>query len=169
MDIKKKARMWLCISVVLMLISMIGASVVQTSGGSVTVKDLHWETTAGYQMSGLLFVPKGVSDKNKAPAIVTSHGMFNNREMQDANFVELSRRGYVVLSMDMFSHGNSENVANIGILTTGMYEAVKMMATLNYVDTSRIGITGHSLGGMSSNTAITKIMQRLRDLFPQYC
>ncbi|GBF75110.1 hypothetical protein PA598K_03494 [Paenibacillus sp. 598K] len=139
----------------LMLVSMIGASIVQTSSGSVTVKDLRWETTSGYQMSGLLFVPEGVSGENPAPAIVTSHGMFNNREMQDANFVELSRRGYVVLAMDMFSHGNSDSVPNIGILTTGMYEAVKSLASLNYVDKERIGITGHSLGGMSSNTAIT--------------
>ncbi|RCX07535.1 prolyl oligopeptidase family protein [Anaerobacterium chartisolvens] len=154
--IKKRAQKWLCIAIALMLISMVGASLVQTSGGSVTIKDLRWETTIGYQMSGLLFVPHGVSEKNKAPAIVVSHGMFNNREMQDANYVELSRRGYVVLSMDMFSHGNSENVPNIGVLTTGMYEAVKMLATLNYIDTERIGITGHSLGGMSSNAAIAQ-------------
>lgn len=157
MDIKKKkAKKWLCIAIALMLISMVGASQVQTSEGSVKVKDLRWETTLGYQMSGLLFVPEGVSEKNKAPAIVVSHGMFNNREMQDANFVELSRRGYVVLSMDMFSHGNSENVPNIGVITSGMYEAVKMVSSLNYVDTARIGITGHSLGGMSSNAAIAQ-------------
>jgi pimeloyl-ACP methyl ester carboxylesterase len=153
--VKKLKSGWgLCISIALMLISMIGASVVQTSGGHVTIKDLRWETTSGYLMSGLLFVPEGVSAQNKAPAIVTSHGMFNNREMQDANFVELSRRGFVVLSMDMFSHGHSEPVPNIGVLVTGMYEAVKMLASLPYVDKDRIGITGHSLGGMSSNTAI---------------
>ncbi len=151
---KQKAKAGICVAIALMIISMIGASLVQTSGGSVTVKDLRWETTSGYQMSGLLFIPKGVSDKNKVPAIVTSHGMFNNREMQDANFVELSRRGYVVLAMDMLSHGNSDNAPNIGVLETGMYEAVKMLSTINYVDATKIGITGHSLGGMSSNVAI---------------
>lgn len=55
--------------------------------------------------------------------------MYNNREMQDANFVELSRRGFVVLSMDMFSHGYSENVSRVGTVLTGMYEAVKMLST----------------------------------------
>ena len=104
-------------------------------------------------MNGLLFVPAGVSAETPVPAIVVSHGMYNNREMQDANFVELSRRGFVVLSMNMLSHGSSENVENIGIVTTGMYEAVKMLTTLNYVNTDKIGITGHSLGGMSSNVA----------------
>lgn len=151
---KKKARVGIWIAIALMLVSMIGANLIQTSAGSVTVKDMRWETTSGYEMSGLLFVPEGVTEENKAPAIVTSHGMFNNREMQDANFVELSRRGYVVLAMDMFSHGNSESVPHIGILTTGMYEAVKMMASLNYVDIENIGVTGHSLGGNSANVAI---------------
>jgi len=151
---KKRARVWLCIAIALMLISMAVASTIQSSGGKVKIKDLRWETTAGVQMSGLLFVPEGVSAENKAPAIIVSHGMFNNREMQDLNYVELSRRGFVVLSMDMFSHGHSENVANIGVVTTGMYEAVKMISTLGYVDTTKIGITGHSLGGMSSNVAV---------------
>ena len=151
---KKRAKIWLCVAIALMLVSMVLASCIQSSWGKVTIKDLRWETTAGVQMSGLLFVPEGVSADNKAPAIVVSHGMFNNREMQDLNYVELSRRGYVVLSMDMFSHGHSEDVAHIGVVTTGMYEAVKMLSTLGYVDTAKIGITGHSLGGMSSNVAV---------------
>jgi len=155
-NVKKKAKLWLCIALALMLISMVVASTIQTSGGKVTVKDLRWETTVGIEMSGLLFVPDGVSAENPAPAIVTSHGMFNNREMQDANFVELARRGFVVLSMDMFSHGYSENVSDVNTVMTGMYEAVKMLSTIQYVDTSRIGITGHSLGGMSCNVAIAQ-------------
>ncbi|MDR2738522.1 MAG: S9 family peptidase, partial [Treponema sp.] len=43
---------------------------------------------------------------------------------------------------------------NAGEIFFGMYEAVKMLDSLEYVDSSRIGITGHSLGGMSSNVAI---------------
>ncbi|MDR1104924.1 MAG: alpha/beta fold hydrolase [Treponema sp.] len=152
---KKNAKRWLVAALVLCLVSMIGASLMQTSGGRVTVKDIRWETGLGAQMSGLLFVPKGVSAENKAPAIVVSHGMFNNREMQDANYVELSRRGFVVLSQDMPSHGNSESYTdNVGGIVIGLYESVKMLASLPYVDTSRIGITGHSMGGMSSNAAV---------------
>ena len=56
---KKKAQVWLCIAICLMLVSMIGASLVQTSAGKVTIKDLRWETTQGIQMSGLLFIPDG--------------------------------------------------------------------------------------------------------------
>jgi len=151
---KKKAALWLVIAIVLMLISMVFASSIQNSWGKVTVKDLKWETQPGFALSAYLFVPDGVSTDNKAPAIVTSHGMFNNREMQDANYVELSRRGYVVLAIDMPSHGYSDNVTSIDGVLTGMYEAVKMLASLDYVDKERIGITGHSLGGWSCNAAV---------------
>ncbi|MFT3877393.1 MAG: alpha/beta hydrolase [Propioniciclava sp.] len=153
-SVRKRPQAWLVGALILMLIGMIGASVIQTSGGRVTVKDLKWETSPGLKMSGLLFVPDGVSAESKVPAVVVSHGMYNNREMQDLNFVELSRRGFVVLSMDMYSHGYSDNVTNTTEIVTGMYQAAKMLAGLDYVDATRIGITGHSLGGMSSNAAV---------------
>lgn len=152
---KKQAKKWCCIAIVCMLISMIGASMIQSNGGNVTVKEIKWETTQGFEMSGLLFLPKQAGPEQKAPGIVTSHGMFNNKEMQDANYIELARRGYVVLAQDMPSHGNSDNVGDVGTILTGLYESVKYLATLNCVDTEQIGITGHSLGGMSSNVAIT--------------
>lgn len=159
---KKKQRtatFWLCIALVLCLISAIGASVVQTDFGRVTVKDLRFETASGHQMSALLFVPDTATTENPAPAIVCSHGWYNNREMQDLNYVEYARRGFVVLSIDMYGHGNSddlpagdwwlpENNAN------GMYDAVQMMATLPFVDASRIGVTGHSNGALASRTAV---------------
>lgn len=152
---KKNAKRILAIAIALMLISMIGASLVQTSGGSVTIKDIRFETTTGYQMSGLLLIPKNASAENPAPAIVASHGMYNSREMQDLNYVELSRRGYVVFSIDAISHGNSENDESVMGAITGMYEAVKMLDSLNYVDSSRIGVTGHSMGGGSCNVSVT--------------
>ncbi|NLJ91056.1 MAG: alpha/beta fold hydrolase [Clostridiales bacterium] len=151
---KNKMKRLLLISLCLMLISMVGASFVQTDKYSVTVKDLRFETSAGFTMSGLLFVPDGVSSENPAPGIVTSHGMFNNREMQDANFTELARRGYVVLAMDMPSHGHSEFVKSVDIVVTGMSHAVEMLAKLDYVDSSKIGVTGHSMGAMSANVAV---------------
>lgn len=153
---KKTALRWLAIAIALMLIGMVGASLVQSGAGRTQVKDIRWETTQGHRMSGLLFIPQGVRAEAPAPAVVVSHGMYNNREMQDLNFVELSRRGFVVLSMDMYNHGNSESwTGSAADILTGMYEAVKMLDSLAYVDSSRIGITGHSLGGMSSNVAVS--------------
>jgi len=152
----KRNGFWLILSLALMLVSAIGASVVQTNAGQVTVKDLRWETSNGQLMSALLFKPAGATVDSKAPAIVVSHGWWNNREMQDANYVELARRGYVVLSIDMYGHGNSDylNYADLAANGTGMYDAVKLIADLPYVDTDKIGVSGHSNGARAANFSV---------------
>lgn len=152
----RKNRLWLALAVVLFLISGIGASAVQTSAGSVEVEDLKWETPSGHTMSAMLLKPDSATAANPAPAVVTSHGWYNSREMQDLNFVELARRGYVVISIDMYGHGNSDPVAPEEWPTrgTGMYDAVELMANLPYVDAERIGVTGHSNGGRAANWSV---------------
>ncbi|MGB3414299.1 MAG: CocE/NonD family hydrolase [Microbacteriaceae bacterium] len=147
---------WLAIALVLCLISGIGASLVQTNGGSVTVKDLRWETASGSLMSALLYKPNDATAENPRPAVVVSHGWYNTREMQDLNYVELARRGYVVLAIDMTGHGNSDVVSNEALPSggIGMYDAVKLVNDLPYVDSSRIGVTGHSNGSLAANLSI---------------
>lgn len=143
-------------SLLLCLISILGAFYVQTGGRQVVIKDLRWETAAGSQMSALLLKPKTATAENPAPAIITSHGWYNNREMQDLNYVEMARRGYVVMSIDMYGHGNSDPLIGAQHLPRGigMYDAVELIADLPYVDKSKIGITGHSNGAMAANLSI---------------
>lgn len=147
---------WLALSLVLMLVSALVASAVQTVGGAVTVKDMRWETASGRLMNALLFKPADASADAPRPAIVVSHGWWNNREMQTANYVELARRGYVVLSIDMYGHGDSDPLPSgeESVNGTGMYDAVKLVADLPYVDTERIGVTGHSNGARAANYSI---------------
>lgn len=150
---KKGKVIGIILAMALMVISMVGVSLVQTSMGNVEVKKLEFETTMGYDMSALLYKPKKASGEEKAPAIITCHGMYNNKEMQDINLIELSRRGFVVLAIDMFSHGDSENLETEDALPMGVTEALKMLSSLDYVDTERIGLTGHSMGGMNCEIA----------------
>ena len=150
----KKLTVILAISLVLMLVSCIFTSMIQTNFGKVEVKEINWVTDNGYTMNAWLFIPENATTETPAPAVVTSHGMFNNKGMQDLNFVELARRGFVVLAQDMPSHGDSEDVENIVSTIMGLYESVKELAKMPFVDAARIGITGHSLGGISCNTAV---------------
>jgi len=151
----KSSKFWLALAIVLCVVSMLGASFVQTNGGTVTVKDLRWETPAGKLMSALLFVPSNATAKTPAPAIVTSHGWYNNREMQDMNYVEYARRGYVVMSIDMYGHGNSDVLTGSpATRATGMTDAVELIAALPYVDKTKIGVTGHSNGARAANYAV---------------
>ena len=150
--VRKQARLWLCISLALILLCGIVVSAVQTDGGKVVMKELNLETDAGYSMSAYLFIPPTASAENPVPGIVTSHGYLNNKEMQDANYVELARRGYVVLAIDQPCHGDSEVLANNG--ADGVYNGALALSRMPFVDVSKIGVTGHSMGGMSCNRAI---------------
>jgi dienelactone hydrolase len=152
----KRNGFWLVLSLVLVLISAVGASLVQTDGGTVKVKEMYWETSTGVGLSALIFKPDSATAENKAPAIVVSHGRYNNKEMQEGNFVELARRGYVVISIDMYGHGDSDytKIDTNATGGTGMYDAVKLLADLPYVDADRIGVTGHSAGGFAVNYSV---------------
>ncbi|MEE1327314.1 MAG: alpha/beta fold hydrolase, partial [Oscillospiraceae bacterium] len=151
----KKLTVILAISLVLMLVSCIFTSMIQTNFGKVEVKEINWVTDKGYSMNAWVFIPENATAETPAPAVVTSHGMFNNKGMQDLNFVELARRGFVVLAQDMPSHGDSDDSDGFAGTMMGMYESVKVLAKMPFVDAARIGITGHSLGGMSCNLSIT--------------
>lgn len=146
----------LAVSIVLCLVSMIGASLVQSSWGNITIKEMSWESPSGHQLSAYLYKPVTATKDIPAPAVITIEGWYNNKEMQDAYTVELARRGYVVLSLDMHSHGNSESLPADKLYdgAVGVDGGVQLIASLPYVDKGRIGITGHSSGGTAGNMAV---------------
>ena len=156
---KSKAKLVVVFALILCIVSSLGASVFQTNFGAVEYHDLTIDTDSGHKLDALLLVPKTATENTKAPAIVVSHGWYNNREMQDLNYVEYARRGYVVLAISMYGHGDSEviesntwwkdeNNAN------GLYDGVKYVSRLPYVDASRIGVTGHSNGALACREAV---------------
>lgn len=165
----KVAVIFLIVCLVVIFLSSFAASAVQTDGWSVEVTDLRDAentgtkviTTAdgeeevdidGKVVSGILFKPGKASAENPLPAIVLTHGYLNNREMQLQNAIELARRGFVVITIDREGHGNYENTGdtNAMMATSGMYDSVKYLYNLDYVDKTKIGISGHSMGGMTT-------------------
>ena len=156
---KRNAKLGVCIALLLCFISSVGASVFQTNFGAVKYHDLTIEADSGHKLDALLLVPETATDKEKAPGIVVSHGWYNNREMQDLNYVEYARRGYVVLAISMYGHGDSE-VIDSGTWwddennANGLYDAVKYLSRLSYVDADKIGVTGHSNGALACREAV---------------
>ena len=156
---KLNAKTLVLISLLICLISSIGASIFQSDFGQVEYHDMTFVTESGHELDALLLVPKTATADNKAPAIVVSHGWYNNREMQDLNYVEYARRGYVVLAISMYGHGDSEVIEsntwwNDENNANGLYDGVKYLTTLPYVDTERIGVTGHSNGALACREAV---------------
>ena len=107
MKLKKSTVALLAVSLALILVGSIFASLFNTGFGSVSVKRISFDTANG-NLSGLLYMPKGASESNPRPTVIVTHGYLNSAEMQDANAIELSRRGYVVLALDMYDHGHSK-------------------------------------------------------------
>ena len=78
--------------------------------------------------------------------------------MQMNGYIELARRGYVVVTIDASGHGRSDYA--IGALTHdsyGMEAAAEYAMSLDYVDNSKIGVTGHSMGNSSCVNTILAV------------
>ncbi len=129
---------------VIILIGALLAHFIQTSGG-ISIRDIRFNGTNGQVLSGLLYVPPGVTAENKAPAILAVHGYINSRETQSGFAIEYARRGYVVLALDQSGHGYSDAPAFANGF--GGPGALAYLRSLDIVDVDNIGLEGHSMGG----------------------
>lgn len=171
----KVAVIFLIVCILVIFLSSFIASAIQSNGWSIEVTDLRDaenEGTAisltgeeteinGRVVSGILFKPGDATADNPLPAVVLTHGYLNNREMQLQNAIELARRGFVVLTVDREGHGNYENSGEQSALmaTSGLYDSVKYLYNMDYVDKDKIGISGHSMGGMTTARTLLEDMQ----------
>lgn len=178
----KVAVIFLIVCLAVIFLSSFIASGIQSDGWTVEVTDLRDETNEGTKdvvtvvddvetvktetikgkvVSGILFKPKAASADNPLPAVVLTHGYLNNREMQLQNAIELARRGFVVLTVDREGHGNYENSGSTSALiaTNGLYDSAKYVYNLDYVDKDKIGISGHSMGGMTTSAVLAQDVQ----------
>jgi dienelactone hydrolase len=121
------------------------AHLVQTSGG-VHIEDVRYKGGEGETLSALLYRPPTATSQRPAPAVMVSHGYINTREMQSPFAIELARRGFVVLAIDMAGHGYSEGA--VGTDDGGGPAGLRYLQALPYVDRTRIGLEGHSMGGV---------------------
>lgn len=155
-----KPLKWLISLLVVIIVASFAASLVQNSFFSVKVDQISFETDNG-ELSGYLYVPRGVNADNPAPAVVLTHGYLNNKEMQEIGAIELSRRGYIVLAFDMYDHGDStwDTPGAFSFFANSVYDAVTYVYDLDYVlkddlGNGMIGVSGHSMGGFSSTYAV---------------
>lgn len=101
---KKVTVIMLAAAILMMVAGSFFAGMFNTSFFTVDVEEIEFETERG-TLNGLLYMPKGAGENDPRPVIVTTHGYLNSKEMQDAPAIEMSRRGYIVLALDMYDHG----------------------------------------------------------------
>ncbi|MES9031993.1 hypothetical protein ABER29_07645 [Cutibacterium acnes] len=137
------------ICLLLILAGAVGASLIQTGGGHIAVQGLKIPGKDGAVASADLFRPDTATATHKAPLIVVTPGFQRTKETQISYSLELARRGYVTLVVDPYNQGESTSQPphSDDPSIQPAIDYVSRTNALNYVDKTKIGITGHSAGG----------------------
>ena len=127
----------------ILIISIIGAGVLNDSNGQIEVEELsipYGET----HLKAVLYLPK--SSTQPLPGIVLAHGISNSKETMTGIALELSKRGIAALSVDLIGHGGSGGTFGSGDPSLGMKSAVDYFRSKGNINSEKIGVAGHSLG-----------------------
>ena len=168
-----KQPLWLLSAcMIIVIVFSLFANMANTSAWGVKVTKVNFDTkndaitgmiSGEYEgnMEGLLYTPRGCDAENPCPVIVTTHGYLNSKEMQDAPAIELSKRGYIVLALDMYDHGEStwNTPASFSFYPTSVYDAAKWAYEQKFTlkdaaGNGMIAVSGHSMGGYSTQMAV---------------
>ena len=153
---KIKHSVWLAIALVLCLVGALGERAFETNFGKTELKELHIVSESGYGLAMNAFIPENASAETKAPAVVVVHGGNDDKDLMTRYCMELARRGYVTVTIDMYGHGDSEWLPDSQWLTAGRgtYDAVREIVNWPFVDTDRISLMGYSRGGKACGEAL---------------
>ncbi len=111
----------------------------------------------GYKIFALLTVPQGVKPATGWPVIIFNHGyippeIYRTTERYVAYVDGFARNGYIVFRSDYRGHGFSEGEAGSSrgspAYTIDVLNAVASMKRYSDADPARIGMWGHSMGGL---------------------
>ena len=166
LTIKTKDGCWRIIAILVCVIffASLGARLVDTDLGKLKVEHISFDSR-GATISGEIYYPAGTSDRDSLPAVVITHGGWINSSAYRQMGFELARRGFVALMVDAYGNGMSElpvydergsgNENQEAFFSTplGVYDAIQYVKTLNFVDPTRIGLAGHSMGSFRSSYA----------------
>ncbi len=156
----------IAICLCLILVTGIITSVIKTDNGNIKVKEVTI-SPYGADLSLTMYMPDSALETdesgefvnaNSYPAVMINSGYTEDRSCLDNISIELAKRGFVVAQFDMYGHGHSDVITTRGygnvpdpfgadMSLLGAYDVLDYLRTLGYIDQSRIGMVGHSLGG----------------------
>lgn len=170
---EKRSAIIVALCIIIILITGLVSMRVKTNNGQFVVKEVKI-SPYGTNLTGSIFIPKSAlkTDKagnfiSKVPAVIVNPGFTNSRTYLDNVAIQLVRCGFVVFQIDMYGHVHSEGTSHRGYANPpspfdddtslmGALDALTYLRTLGFVDQTRIGICGHSLGGSASGRMAEK-------------
>ena len=151
--LNRRTTLWLCVALALILLGGIGASLVQTAGGTIQITGFTLSTTNGQWVTADLFKPKIATEENPVPLVVVCPGFERSKETMTSYSLELARRGLVVITIDPYNQGASSSTMQRRSATVEGYGVIPMVehvcaaTNFNFILKSRIGAAGYSAGG----------------------
>lgn len=166
---RRNVRAGFCLTLaVLILASLLNWGAV-TGWGNVRIDRLKLVGSDGAEYSALAYVPKNASDATPAPGILMFHGNAGNARNHESWAVEMSRRGFVVLSVDQFGAGDSQGYFDGGeagalsgrALLQEAETFYRYMLDMSIVDRDNIISSGHSMGNSAATMLGAKFDAKL--------
>lgn len=158
---KNTAKILLAASLIAGLILALLIAGIDTSWGKVDVKLGKLISDNGTLVNYKIYIPKTASPQNPAPALLYAVGGGDGLDAGRSFGIEASRRGLVVMTIDVPGNGLSESESSVvrfdannqAIISeedpTHCHEtAYKYLTSLPFVDSTRMITGGHSMGGM---------------------
>ena len=142
----KKALRFLGIVVAVLLVSTLCIWGFQTDWGKIKIERQNITAADGSTVSTLVYTPSTATADNPAPVVVINHGRSNQAHSNDTWSMELARRGYVVLSPDLFGGGES----TVGTREAQSLAISRYAKTLPMVDPDNLNLIGYSAGCQTS-------------------
>lgn len=147
----------------------------ESSHDGYTLRKLIFQSEPGEFVPSYLLIPKDL--RGKAPVVICPHqttqagkkepaGLAGNPQLQTA--LHLVKRGFVTFTYDAICFGERHNAASghygdaipfyrryprwslLGKMIWDLGRALDYLATLEFIDSSRIGSIGHSHGGITT-------------------
>ena len=125
----------------------------------VEVKKVNFKNRFGIVLSADMYLPKGIKNNDKLPAIAVSGPFGAVKEQASGMYAQtLAQRGFITLAFDPSytgeSSGEPRHVASSDINTEDFSAAVDFLSNYKNVDPDKIGILGIcGFGGFALNAA----------------
>jgi hypothetical protein len=118
--------------------------------GEISVERVTIETSPGHSINLLIYSPRSANHYEPMPVVLTIHGLTGTKEGLYAFNVELARRNFTVVSLDLPGHGDSTlqfDLTDTYGMALDAYFAVRyVQTTYTNVDNQSYGVLTHSLG-----------------------
>lgn len=157
------SRRLLALALCVIMISSFLACLISSDFGRIKVSHVEFDAR-GAVIECELYTPAGVSDHDSLPAVAVSHGGNVSNAVMRSIAEEIARRGFVVLNLNSYGCGTSEepkydeaglgvDAYDVSVTPAGLLDGVNYLRTLKYVDKTRIGVVGHSMGNTRSRAS----------------